>query len=189
MRQVNSRQYAISRAAIVGLTSALPLIAAAVWGQESNDSPITYQEQVQPLFQKYCVRCHNADEMTSGIRVDHLDGAFEDKQLFLWKDVVRQIVDEAMPPDDELQPTALERARTLPGVVDVRAKGAIGVVQLDDMSRIDWLKERFVDEPWPGIAILDAWNVDWEDITFTDGHLYIGDVGNNGNGRRDEDRF
>ena len=39
--------------------------------------------------------------------------------------------------------TALEPARALPGVVDVRARGAIGVIQLDDMSRIGWLKARF----------------------------------------------
>ena len=40
---------------------------------------------------------------------------------------------------------ALEPARTLPGVVDVRVRGAIGVIQLDDMSRINWLKVRFVE--------------------------------------------
>ena len=40
---------------------------------------------------------------------------------------------------------ALEPARELRGVVDVRVKGAIGVIQLDDMRRIDWLKARFVD--------------------------------------------
>ena len=40
---------------------------------------------------------------------------------------------------------ALEPARALPGVVDVRVKGAIGVIQLDDMSRIDWLKARFIE--------------------------------------------
>ncbi len=40
---------------------------------------------------------------------------------------------------------ALDPARALPGVVDVRARGAVGVIQLDDMSRIDWLKARFVE--------------------------------------------
>lgn len=39
----------------------------------------------------------------------------------------------------------LAPARALPGVVDVRAKGAIGVVQLEDGSRNDWLKARFVE--------------------------------------------
>lgn len=39
----------------------------------------------------------------------------------------------------------LAPARALPGVIDVRAKGAVGVVQLEDGSRVDWLKARFVE--------------------------------------------
>ncbi len=42
--------------------------------------------------------------------------------------------------------TALEPCREMPGVVDVRVKGAIGVVQLEDLKAIDWLKSRFVEE-------------------------------------------
>ncbi|MCY3839632.1 MAG: hypothetical protein OXH09_13445, partial [Gammaproteobacteria bacterium] len=38
---------------------------------------------------------------------------------------------------------------------------------------------------WPGHAIDSAWNFDWEDIALADGVLYIADVGNNGNARRD----
>ncbi|RMG24518.1 MAG: hypothetical protein D6724_05840 [Armatimonadetes bacterium] len=45
-----------------------------------------------------------------------------------------------------------------------------------------WLAKR---DPWPGVSILDARNVDWEDIALYDGKLYIGDVGNNGNSRTD----
>ena len=41
---------------------------------------------------------------------------------------------------------ALEPCRALPGVRDVRAKGAIGVVQLDAMRHLDWLKRRFIEE-------------------------------------------
>ncbi len=69
----------------------------------------TFKEQIQPLLQKFCVHCHNVDKMTSGIRVDQLNGALEDKQLFLWKDILKQVADEAMPPEDELQPTADQR--------------------------------------------------------------------------------
>ena len=66
---------------------------------------------------------------------------------------------------------ALEPARALPGVVDVRARGAIGVIQLDDMSRIDWLKARFVDagvwvRPFADIVYLTpAFTIDEEDLT------------------------
>ena len=40
-------------------------------------------------------------------------------------------------------------------------------------------------EPWPGIRILQASNVDWEDIALSDGRIYIAEMGNNANARRD----
>jgi hypothetical protein len=69
----------------------------------------TFQTKIQPLLKKYCQRCHNVDKMTSGIRVDQLDGSLADRHLFTWKDILKQVSDEAMPPEDELQPTASER--------------------------------------------------------------------------------
>jgi len=42
--------------------------------------------------------------------------------------------------------SALEPCRGLSGVTDVRVKGAIGVVQLEDLKANDWLKARFVAE-------------------------------------------
>ena len=41
---------------------------------------------------------------------------------------------------------ALEACRGLPGIADVRVKGAIGVVELRAMRRLDWLRRRFVEE-------------------------------------------
>ncbi len=41
---------------------------------------------------------------------------------------------------------ALEPCRSRPGVLDVRVKGAIGVVQLDNLTEIDWFKSRFVEK-------------------------------------------
>lgn len=40
----------------------------------------------------------------------------------------------------------LEACRDLSGVIDVRVKGAIGVVQLANLSEVDWFKARFVEE-------------------------------------------
>ena len=40
----------------------------------------------------------------------------------------------------------LEPCRSLKGIVDVRVKGAIGVVQVDALRRLDWLRRRFVEE-------------------------------------------
>ncbi len=41
---------------------------------------------------------------------------------------------------------ALEPCRRLAGVADVRAKGAIGVVELRKMRDLDWLKRRFIEK-------------------------------------------
>jgi hypothetical protein len=40
-------------------------------------------------------------------------------------------------------------------------------------------------EQWEGFPVLNAKNVDWEDIAVDDHYLYISDMGNNGNKRRD----
>ena len=48
-------------------------------------------------------------------------------------------------------------------------------------------RESVIDGPplWPGTQILLSENVDWEDIALADGYLFIGDMGNNSNARRD----
>jgi len=58
-----------------------------------------------------------------------------------------------------------------------------------------WLGDQFIPDaaggavgtkqPYPGLLIEGASNVDWEDIALDGDTLYIGDVGNNGNARRD----
>jgi len=40
-------------------------------------------------------------------------------------------------------------------------------------------------QPWPGLSIATAANIDWEDIAVDDDFIYIADMGNNGNARRD----
>ena len=40
----------------------------------------------------------------------------------------------------------LERARRLPGVADVRTKGAIGVIELEHAPDLEWLKARFIEK-------------------------------------------
>ncbi|HVX59775.1 MAG TPA: DUF1587 domain-containing protein, partial [Pirellulales bacterium] len=68
-----------------------------------------FQQQIQPLIAKYCLRCHNADKMKSGIRVDQADGTLAGRRVFLWRDIREQVTDEAMPPEDEPQPSTEER--------------------------------------------------------------------------------
>jgi hypothetical protein len=112
----------------VAIATLITATSAVSWIARSEDSPVPeksaekknteskgllietrFQKQIHPLLKKLCFRCHNADEMMSGIRVDRLTGKLPDKQLFLWKGILKQIDDEAMPPEDELQPTAEQR--------------------------------------------------------------------------------
>ncbi|MFT5528235.1 MAG: hypothetical protein ACI9HK_006224, partial [Pirellulaceae bacterium] len=68
-----------------------------------------FATDIQPLLTKFCFRCHNAEQMKSGIRVDVLNGGLDDRQIFLWEDILEQVGDEAMPPEDELQPSTDQR--------------------------------------------------------------------------------
>lgn len=104
----------------VVLVSVLHLTAGIAHGQKTPVAPATPSEPkpaeevefpkvVQPLLKKYCVRCHNVDTMKSGVRVDHLTGAAEDRHLALWNGILKQVTTESMPPENEPQPTAAER--------------------------------------------------------------------------------
>src|SRR5690242_13172837 len=107
--------------AIATVAALLPIFCASLGlGQEAAQAPALaadqaaainqrFQQHIQPLLNKYCLRCHNADKMKSGIRVDNLDGMLAGRAPFLWKDIREQLAGEAMPPDDELQLTAEER--------------------------------------------------------------------------------
>jgi hypothetical protein len=69
----------------------------------------TFRKSTQPLLNKYCVSCHNPDDLTSGIRVDHLDGSLPENRMRLWDAIYHQIKSGKMPPEDESQPTTIER--------------------------------------------------------------------------------
>ena len=114
-------------AALLTATAVLGFLPFAARCQDAgkNDDPEAkaaaiqkrFQEHVRPLVQKYCVRCHNLDNLKSGVRVDHLDGSLEGRTVNLWKAIGEQLADEAMPPDDQPQPSAEER-QLLAGWID-----------------------------------------------------------------------
>ena len=71
----------------------------------------SFDQHVKPFLKQYCARCHNADKTTSGVRVDHLGAAVEDRHLKLWEEIGKQLRNGVMPPEDAAQPTADERKR------------------------------------------------------------------------------
>lgn len=71
----------------------------------------SFEEQAKPFLEQNCVRCHNADTAMSGVRVDRLDAAFDDRHIRLWEAVRKRIADGTMPPKGQPQPSAPERQR------------------------------------------------------------------------------
>ena len=105
------------RNAVGTLLFVLLVLGWTASGQEKPAAPgaavateeAVFKENVQPLLKKFCVRCHNADNLESGIRVDQLTASLEARQIPLWKGIQKQVLDGAMPPEDEPQPTAEQR--------------------------------------------------------------------------------
>ena len=112
---------------------ALVLLLGSVLGfaqEEERDSKLVaaqlksqFRETVQPVLKRYCYRCHDAKKMKSGVRVDILDGSLEDKQLFLLKHIHKQLVDEAMPPEEERQLGMEERKMVMDWVAQALHEG------------------------------------------------------------------
>jgi cytochrome c553 len=93
----------------VGFVTVLFVAASAHGAEETGSLEKSFEQQVRPFLKQYCVRCHRAEKMTSGVRVDHLNGALEDRQLRLWEAIQKQLSEEAMPPEGGSQPTKAER--------------------------------------------------------------------------------
>lgn len=71
----------------------------------------SFQRHVKPFLNRYCQGCHNAENLTSGVRVDQLDASLAERQLRLWEHIEKQVATGAMPPEDELQPSKRDRER------------------------------------------------------------------------------
>jgi len=64
-----------------------------------------FEQFVRPFLAQNCVRCHNVDNSTAGIKVDVLDTKFEDDHVKIWEAVRRRVNNGTMPPKNEPQPS------------------------------------------------------------------------------------
>ncbi len=77
---------------------------------ESPELAEGFRKLVKPFLDQHCVRCHQAEKATSGIRVDQLDVDVKDSHIKLWQHIRGQILNKSMPPEDEAQPEETELA-------------------------------------------------------------------------------
>jgi mono/diheme cytochrome c family protein len=71
----------------------------------------SFNETVKPFFNQNCVKCHNSDLSTAGIRVDQLDATLEDRQIPVWEAIRRRVHDGSMPPKGLPEPTVADRQK------------------------------------------------------------------------------
>lgn len=85
----------------------MPCLAFA--DEVSEKLASSFSETVKPFLNQFCVGCHNAEDLTAGVRVDALDAALEDRQLKLWEAIRSQLEKNKMPPEGEPQPKKAQR--------------------------------------------------------------------------------
>jgi mono/diheme cytochrome c family protein len=113
MYSKNQGFWALLFIAVAGIAVTARFVVAQPAALETS-----FDQTVKPFLNQNCVRCHNGDKMTSGVRVDQLDAKLDDRHLVLWETIREKIRDEEMPPADQPQPTAAERERMVKWITD-----------------------------------------------------------------------
>ena len=105
--------------AVVVLLVALAIGDAAA--ASSDELEKAYAGKVRPLLTKYCFGCHGAEKSKGGINIaDYQSLAAVRRNAKFWKNVVHQLAEGEMPPEDENQPSKAERAALI-GWLEINA--------------------------------------------------------------------
>lgn len=100
----------MSVVSLMGSLVAVPLMASVIFADTPAQATEQGEELPLPFFQQNCVKCHNADEMKGGIRLDNLSATISTENVETWEEVLHNVQRGDMPPEDERQPSAEARA-------------------------------------------------------------------------------
>src|SRR3954471_15321905 len=92
-------------------TAGLLILVIAAGRAGAADAPGSFDAQIRPLLNTYCLKCHGEVKPKHGVNLARFgDVASIYKDPKLWRTVLAQLNERAMPPDDKPQPSAGERA-------------------------------------------------------------------------------
>lgn len=72
-----------------------------------------FEQSVKPFLKQHCEKCHNAEQQTSGVRVDNLDATLPDRSIRFWEAIRHRVSEGTMPPRGLPQPSAAEKQQIL----------------------------------------------------------------------------
>ncbi|MDP6859909.1 MAG: DUF1592 domain-containing protein, partial [Verrucomicrobiales bacterium] len=105
------------------------------WNNQVSLIEANYKKDARPLFAKHCFRCHGEKKKKAQMRLDLFDGRPRDKDLFLLKEILEQLHDHAMPPEDEPQPSEGESETLLQWIKQALATAEKRPQKKDGSSR------------------------------------------------------
>lgn len=76
---------------------------------EDNDTLKKYRQSIEPMVEKYCVSCHNAESKKGGILLEGDDPASLMKNQELWSKSLKMVRAELMPPRGKKRPNVEEK--------------------------------------------------------------------------------
>lgn len=103
---------------VTGVAWTARLLLAQAPDNTSAKLEPSFEQQVKPFLKQNCVQCHNADTMTSGVRVDQLNAALEDRHLKLWEHIQKRVSDGTMPPKGMPQPSSADRQQMVTWITE-----------------------------------------------------------------------
>ncbi|MEK6237588.1 MAG: DUF1587 domain-containing protein, partial [Planctomycetales bacterium] len=119
-------------------------LAAATATAETSDLE-TFEKNVRPLLVKHCARCHGSKKQEGKLRLDRLNpdliGGPHAQQ---WHEALNKLNVGEMPPEDEPQPTDLEREQMTEWLtnelkrVAATRRGTMGRVVLRRLNRLEY---------------------------------------------------
>lgn len=80
---------------------AFSFVPQATWGDDVASIDAEFNTRIKPYLARYCVECHGSERQENEFRVDVLPSEIKrPDEAVAWRDVLTQIANQAMPPED-----------------------------------------------------------------------------------------
>ena len=116
-RMANRVTLGLARAVWLPVLFAASSIPASA---ENPDFSLRLDAEVKPLVEEYCISCHSDEKTKGDINLEQLLlGESVAEHFKTWELVIDMLEFEDMPPEEEPQPSAEQRAQVAASLVDI----------------------------------------------------------------------